>query len=59
MVSSLTAILQDIASRHDQRMRNDPRYRMTVAIMREATKPAEPSRRYDRDGYCDNPGRGY
>lgn len=55
----LHAIIGDIADRHDERMRTDPRYRMTVALMQEATAPVEPSRHYDRDGYCDNPGRGY
>lgn len=52
-------ILEDIASKHDERMRTDPKYRMTYELMRQATAPAEPSRHYDRDGYCDNPGRGY
>jgi hypothetical protein len=40
-------------------MQNDPRYRETYALMVEATKPNERSRHYDRDGYCDNPARGY
>jgi hypothetical protein len=58
-MSDLMQMLKDIADRHDDRMRNDPRYRQTVAIMQEATKTVEPSRHYDRDGYCDNPARGY
>lgn len=58
-MSNLRDMLKDIADRHDERMRNDPRYRQTVAIMQEATKMVEPSRHYDRDGYCDNPARGY
>lgn len=52
-------ILEDIASKHDERMRADPKYRVTYELMRQATVPSEPSRNYDRDGYCDNPGRGY
>lgn len=52
-------IIRDIAARHDERMKNDPRYAMTFRYMQEASKPAEPSRHYDRDGYCDNPARGY
>jgi hypothetical protein len=58
-MSDLRDMLKDIADRHDERMRNDPRYRQTVAIMQAATKTVEPSRHYDRDGYCDNPARGY
>jgi hypothetical protein len=58
-MSDLRAILKDIADRHDERMRDDPRYRETYARMAEATKPTELSRHYDRDGYCDNPARGY
>lgn len=56
---SLRDMLADIAARHDERMQTDPRYRQTVAIMQEATRTMEPSRHYDRDGYCDNPARGY
>jgi hypothetical protein len=57
--TELRRVLSDIFSRHDERMRTDPLYRQTVAIMKEATRPVEPSRHYDRDGYCDNPARGY
>jgi hypothetical protein len=55
----LHTIIRDIADRHDERIKNEPRYRMTFLQMKEATKPMEPSRHYDRDGYCDNPARGY
>lgn len=58
-MSDLRRMLQDIADRHDERMRNDPRYRQTYALMQQATTPTETSRHYDRDGYCDNPARGY
>jgi hypothetical protein len=58
-MSELRDILKDIADRHDDRMRNDPRYSLTCAIMQQATKPTERPRHYDRDGYCDNPARGY
>lgn len=56
---TLMLVLNDIAARHDERMKTDLRYRQTVAIMQEATKTVEPTRHYDRDGYCDNPARGY
>lgn len=55
----LRAILEDISDQHEERMKSDPRYRQTVAIMQDATKTIEPTRHYDRDGYCDNPARGY
>lgn len=58
-MSNLRDMLKDIADRHDERMRHDPRYRETYARMAEATKTVDPSRHYDRDGYCDNPARGY
>lgn len=58
-MSDLVKAIKDIAARHDERMRTDPRYAMTCALMKEASKPVEPSRHYDRDGYCDNPARGY
>jgi hypothetical protein len=58
-MSEIRDILKNIADRHDERMRNDPRYRQTYALMAEATKPTERSRPCDRDGYCDNPARGY
>lgn len=56
---TLRDILEDVAAHHEERMKTDPLYRQTVAIMREATRTVEPSRHYDRDGYCDNPARGY
>lgn len=55
----IVAIIKDIADRHEDRMKNDARYRINFELMREATKTAEPNRHYDRDGYCDNPARGY
>ena len=58
-MSELMKCLKDIADRHDGRMKSDPLYAMTFALMHEATKPVERSRHYDRDGYCDNPARGY
>ncbi|NTF17984.1 hypothetical protein G6L37_06175 [Agrobacterium rubi] len=57
--AALSSIIADVAARHDERMQTDARYRHTVAIMQDATRPVEPSRHYDRDGYCDNPARGY
>lgn len=56
---SLVERLRDIAARHDERMRDDPRYRQTVAIMQEASRTVDRPRHYDRQGYCDNPSRGY
>ncbi|WP_157951675.1 hypothetical protein [Agrobacterium pusense] len=58
-MTSLMETLKGIAERHDERMKTDPRYAMTVAYMQQATAPVERSRHYDRDGYCDNPARGY
>lgn len=58
-MSDIREVVRDLAARHDERMKSDPRYAMAVALMKEASKPAEPSRHYDRDGYCDNPARGY
>lgn len=58
-MSSLIKTLKSIADRHDERMKTDPLYRHTVAVMQEATRPVERNRHYDRDGYCDNPARGY
>ncbi len=58
-MSGLWDILKDIADRHEERMRNDPRYRQTYALMQQATEPTERTNHYDRDGYCDNPARGY
>lgn len=58
-MSDLRDMLADIAARHDERMKNDPRYAITFRLFQESTKTAEPSRHYDRDGYCDNPARGY
>lgn len=58
-MTELRESLRSIADRHDDRMKNDPRYAMTYRWMKEASKPAEPSKHYDRDGYCDNPARGY
>jgi hypothetical protein len=56
---TLREIIEDIASRHDERMRSDPRYAFAFHQMQAATKTVEPSRHYDRDGYCDSPARGY
>lgn len=58
-MQTLREMLADLASRHDERMRTDPRYAATFYLMKEATEPVERSRHYDRDGYCDNPARGY
>lgn len=56
---TLHAVMKDIADRHEDRMRNEPLYRDSYFRMKESTKPVERSRHYDRDGYCDNPNRGY
>lgn len=58
-MTTLMETLKGIAERHDQRMKTDTRYAMTVAYMQQASAPVERSRHYDRDGYCDNPARGY
>lgn len=58
-MTTLMETLKGIAERHDERMKTDAMYRHAVAVMQEATKPVERSRHYDRDGYCDNPARGY
>lgn len=58
-MSNIIDRLRKIAADHQRRMRDDPLYRITFEVMRQATKSTEPSRHYDRDGYCDNPARGY
>lgn len=58
-MGTLRQNLLSLAIAHEERVKNDPRYAVTVAIMKSATKSAEPSKHYDRDGYCDNPSRGY
>ena len=58
-MSDLRDRLQDAANRHAERMEADPRYALAFRHMQQVTRPAEPSRHYDRDGYCDNPARGY
>lgn len=58
-MQTLREMLHELADKHEERMRTDPRYAMTFRIMQEATAPVERSRHYDRDGYCDNPARGY
>lgn len=58
-MSTLRETLERIAGQHDDRMKNDPRYALTYRYMQEASKTCEPSKHYDRDGYCDNPSRGY
>lgn len=58
-MTSVREIIEDIAARHDERMRTDPRYAQSFYLMQEATQPVESSRHYDHDGYCDNPARGY
>lgn len=52
-------IIKGVADRHEERMKTEPRYAQTVALMQQASAPVERSRHYDRDGYCDNPARGY
>lgn len=56
---TLHEVISEMVRKHPERIRTDPRYAMVFAYMQEASKPAEPSRHYDRDGYCDNPARGY
>lgn len=58
-MSNLREMLRNIAIKHDERMKTDPRYALAFRHMQQVTRPAEPSRHYDRDGYCDNPARGY
>ena len=58
-MADLRDTLIDIAARHAERMKTDPCYAMTYRWMKEASTQAEPSKHYDRDGYCDNPARGY
>ncbi|KQR67848.1 hypothetical protein ASG03_10030 [Rhizobium sp. Leaf341] len=59
MAKTLREILQEISDNHARRMRDDPCYRIMVAYMRTASEPIDHPRHYDRDGYCDNPARGY
>lgn len=56
---SLREIFEEVGAQHEHRMATDTKYRQTFMLMKAATEPAEPSRHYDRDGYCDNPARGY
>lgn len=58
-VSALMQSIKDLAARHEERMKTEPRYAQTVALMQQASEPVERSHHYDRDGYCDNPARGY
>jgi hypothetical protein len=58
-MSDLRETLREIAIKHDERMKTEPRYALAFRYMQQATSPSEPSRHYDRDGYCDNPARGY
>ena len=58
-MSDLREMLRDIAAKHDERMKAEPRYALAFRHMQQATIRSEPSRHYDRDGYCDNPARGY
>lgn len=41
---TLRETIQEIADKHDGRMKNDPRYRQTYFLMQEATKAVEPAR---------------
>lgn len=57
---TLRDMLVDLHSRHEARIAIDPVYRQTCALMRAASAPkASETRHYDRDGFCDNPARGY
>lgn len=58
-MSSLLDTLRDIAAKHDERMKTEPRYAMAYEAMKAATVTVDRPRHYDRDGYCDNPARGY
>ena len=58
-MQTLREILSEIAAKHDERMKTDASYAMTFYLVKDAAKPADRPRRYDRDGYCDNPARGY
>ncbi|MBB5040817.1 hypothetical protein [Shinella fusca] len=51
--------LRDIVLKHEERMKSDPRYAMAYEAMKAATVTVDRPRHYDRDGYCDNPARGY
>ncbi len=63
MRESLALMLSD----HNRRILNDPAYRERVehwkhwheAQKLEREARADEPKHYDRDGYCDNPGRGY
>lgn len=59
MVKTVMQVIKDVADRHEERMKTDAAYRHSVIIMQQASAPVESDRRYDRDGYCDNPARGY
>lgn len=65
-MTDLRANMVRMLSEHNRRMVNDPAYRARVEHWRawhEAQRLERESRaetkHYDRDGYCDNPGRGY
>jgi hypothetical protein len=58
-MSELREMLREIAAKHDERMKTEPRYATAYEAMKAATAPVERPRHYDRDGYCDNPARGY
>lgn len=63
-MADLRQSLKDIADRHAERMENDPHYKGRVthfeALNEQWKKDAAARQRYyDRDGYCDNPARGY
>ena len=58
-MTTVIDIIKGVAERHEDRIKNDPKYAMTVAWMQEPTRPVERAKHYDRDGYCDSPYRGY
>lgn len=61
-MSRLRDTLSELAAKHEQLMKTDPLYRLNYEYFKSPTKLEEPrngGRHYDRDGYCDNPARGY
>lgn len=66
-MAGLRSSLVRMVGEHNRRMTNDPVYRERVerwkhwheAQKLEREARADEPKHYDRDGYCDNPGRGY
>lgn len=58
-MQTLREILSELVAKHDERMKTDACYRISYYLMKDASKPVDRAKHYDRDGYCDSPARGY